>query len=154
MKKMFKVSLEPPFDFSPSMEAAGCFFQCKEKILLVKRQMQKPQGGKWCLPGGKLEKNETPLIAILREIKEELGIPPPVELPKKMTTFYIELPPLEYLFHIFLLPLSSFPSITLNLEENSEAKWLTISEALKLPLISAGKEALLYYKNFPGIKKI
>lgn len=35
----------------------------------------KKQPGDICLPGGKIEKNETPKEAVLREISEELGIP-------------------------------------------------------------------------------
>lgn len=42
----------------------------KNKILLVRVRDNK----KWYLPGGKIEFNETPAQALIREIKEELGI--------------------------------------------------------------------------------
>lgn len=46
----------------------GCVFK-NEKILLIKRR----DVPVWALPGGGVEKNESPRQAIIREIKEETG---------------------------------------------------------------------------------
>lgn len=46
----------------------------KGKILIAQRNLKKSQGGLWEFPGGKIEPNETREDAIVREIKEELGI--------------------------------------------------------------------------------
>lgn len=43
-----------------------------EKILLLGQT--KGQGSKYCLPGGKVELDETPEEALIREVKEETGI--------------------------------------------------------------------------------
>jgi 8-oxo-dGTP diphosphatase len=43
------------------------------QILLVRRSVE-PGIGKWCLPGGFIEIGETPEQAIMRELKEEVGI--------------------------------------------------------------------------------
>jgi len=43
------------------------------QILLVRRNAE-PGIGKWCLPGGFIEIGETPEQAIIRELKEEVGI--------------------------------------------------------------------------------
>ena len=43
------------------------------EILIAKRPDNKHQGGKWEFPGGKVEANETPQQALIREINEELG---------------------------------------------------------------------------------
>lgn len=45
----------------------------QDKLLLEKRADNLLQGGKWCLPGGFLERNETISEAVRREIKEETG---------------------------------------------------------------------------------
>ena len=44
------------------------------EILLSKRPKNKHLAGFWEFPGGKVEAGEVPEIALIREIKEELGI--------------------------------------------------------------------------------
>ncbi|WP_277252756.1 NUDIX domain-containing protein, partial [Neptunomonas phycophila] len=43
-------------------------------VFLAKRPDDKHQGGLWEFPGGKVEPGETPEVALIRELKEELGI--------------------------------------------------------------------------------
>jgi 8-oxo-dGTP diphosphatase len=45
----------------------------KEKILLVKRGEKLLEGGKWAMPGGFMDRDETTKQAIEREIMEETG---------------------------------------------------------------------------------
>lgn len=44
-----------------------------QRILLVKRAGKWLESGKWALPGGFMERNETAIQATLREIQEETG---------------------------------------------------------------------------------
>jgi 8-oxo-dGTP diphosphatase len=44
------------------------------RVLLAERPMGKSMAGLWEFPGGKLQPNETPEAALLREMQEELGI--------------------------------------------------------------------------------
>ncbi len=50
------------------IEAAGGFIENKQRYLFIHRH------DKWDLPKGKLEKNETPELAAVRECEEECGI--------------------------------------------------------------------------------
>lgn len=45
-----------------------------KKIFLARRASHKKLAGKWEFPGGKLELGEKPEEALIREIREELGI--------------------------------------------------------------------------------
>lgn len=53
--------------------AAGVIFD-GEKVLLAKRSERQKLPGYWEFPGGKLETGETPSAALVRELREELGV--------------------------------------------------------------------------------
>ena len=64
------------------IEAAGGIVQNEEKdLLFIFRR------GKWDLPKGKIEKNESPELAATREIEEETGVKK-LKLKKKIGTTY------------------------------------------------------------------
>jgi 8-oxo-dGTP diphosphatase len=44
------------------------------RVLLAQRPEGKSLAGLWEFPGGKVEPNETPEVALIRELQEELGI--------------------------------------------------------------------------------
>ena len=44
------------------------------RVLLAQRPEGKSMAGLWEFPGGKVEPNETPEAALIRELQEELGI--------------------------------------------------------------------------------
>ena len=44
------------------------------RVLLAQRPQGKMLAGLWEFPGGKVERHETPEAALIRELKEELGI--------------------------------------------------------------------------------
>ena len=44
------------------------------RVLLAQRPEDKPMAGLWEFPGGKIEPDETPEAALIRELDEELGI--------------------------------------------------------------------------------
>ncbi|MEQ1767934.1 MAG: Nudix family hydrolase [Methylotenera sp.] len=54
--------------------AVGVIQRGDGAVLLGERPIGKPWAGYWEFPGGKVEVNETPIQALVRELREELGI--------------------------------------------------------------------------------
>ncbi|MFJ5870631.1 (deoxy)nucleoside triphosphate pyrophosphohydrolase [Dietzia kunjamensis] len=58
----------------PRIEVVAAVFFRDGEVLACRRAPGKSAEGKWEFPGGKIDHNETPEIALVREIREELGI--------------------------------------------------------------------------------
>jgi len=57
--------------------AAVALVDADGHVLLARRPAHKEHGGLWEFPGGKVEMGETPEAALIRELREELGIDVP-----------------------------------------------------------------------------
>lgn len=53
---------------------AAALIDSEGRILLAQRPAHKAMGGLWEFPGGKVEPGESPELALIRELHEELGI--------------------------------------------------------------------------------
>ena len=54
--------------------AACALIDADGRVLISRRPEGKPMAGLWEFPGGKIETNERPEVALIRELKEELAI--------------------------------------------------------------------------------
>ncbi len=63
--------------------AAGIMIDPKGRLLIVRKKNTE----KYMLPGGKIEPNETPIEALIRELKEELDVEIPAALANFITTY-------------------------------------------------------------------
>ncbi len=53
---------------------AAALIDADQRVMLARRPRDKSMAGQWAFPGGKIEPGETPEQALVRELKEELGI--------------------------------------------------------------------------------
>jgi len=54
--------------------AAVALVDIDGRVLIAQRPAGKPMAGLWEFPGGKVQPGETPEVALVRELAEELGI--------------------------------------------------------------------------------
>jgi 8-oxo-dGTP diphosphatase len=129
-----------PEDFHPNMEVAACYLVHDGRLLLLKRSLKVPQAGTWGVPAGKMEEGESSLDGVIRETYEEIGFSLDKESLEEAGTLYV-ISSSSFNFHMFRLNLSFKPEITLS-DEHTEYVWVTLKEALSLPLISGGADSL------------
>lgn len=72
------------------------------KILICRRRADQPHALKWEFPGGKIEGDETPEAALIRELREELGMEAanPVELTRYEFAYPEKKPILLIFLHV------------------------------------------------------
>lgn len=64
----------PMTDLPIVLVAAVALVDPDNRVLIAQRPEGKPMAGLWEFPGGKVQAGETPEAALIRELKEELGI--------------------------------------------------------------------------------
>ena len=88
----------------------------------------------WEFPGGKVEANETPEDALVREIKEELDTE--IEVLELLDTVEYDYPKFHLTMHCYL---SRIVSGRINLLEHEDAKWLAHDELDSLNWLPADR---------------
>lgn len=136
-----KVYRARPADFSSKIEVAACYIHAADRHLLLHRAKGTPQAFTWGVPAGKFEPHETPFEAVKREVQEETGILLKEEELLPMGPLYVRYPHLDFTYHLFNYECSLRPEVSLS-DEHHDYRWVSVAEALSLPLISGGAEAL------------
>ena len=133
-----------PLGFIPQVQVSGCYLEIDNKLLLLQRAFGNFEPGKWGVPAGKLERNETPEEAAKRELFEETGIS--VNKFQHINSLYIRKPEIAYVFHLFKVQLDHMPEVILS-HEHQSYKWATPKDLEELPLVAGAKEALQTYQT-------
>ncbi|NPA40444.1 MAG: (deoxy)nucleoside triphosphate pyrophosphohydrolase [Thermodesulfobacteria bacterium] len=113
-----------------------------DEVFLVKRPLNKKHGGKWEFPGGKVEKGEKPEDAIVRELKEELGIE--VEVKREVARIkhsYGDGPEVELI--LFEVESEKEPEVL----EAEEGRWIRLKEVGSLNLCEADAKLLPFLED-------
>jgi 8-oxo-dGTP diphosphatase len=120
-------------------QAVGAVLVCRGRVLLCRRSARRRWcPGKWDLPGGHVEPGETPRAALVRELREELGIriQPPCGAP-------ISFPAAEFDMHVWVMREWSGEIVNAAPLEHDEVRWFTEAAAGGLSLaLSAYREPI------------
>ncbi len=121
---------------TPIYDVAVSVIEYKNKILITKRLNKNFLPGLWEFPGGKIEKNETAIQTIVREVKEEtnLTVSNPIflgNIKHKYSHFGVNI-------SLFI----SFPRSIKSLNLSQEYRWIRMKDMLNYPLPKANHKML------------
>ncbi|MCH9632088.1 MAG: hypothetical protein S4CHLAM6_04120 [Chlamydiae bacterium] len=144
---------QEPIEFDSKVEVAGCLLEYDGKYLFLHRSIGMPLENTWLPPAGKMEKDETPLSGVLRETFEETGINLDPALLQFISKFYVKKTGLDYVYHLYYQKLTKLPKVCLNFE-HQDYKWLSLEEALKMPLIEGCEEIIHSFQLLIRLKSL
>lgn len=129
------ISRTPIEGFNKKFDVVSAFIDHKGETLLLHRQENKPQGNKWAMVAGKVDKGEDLVGALIREVDEEIGVKVTKEQCQYFEGYYVRYPDFDFMYHVYHIPLSEKPLLNINLEEHTDHQWIAPKKALKLDLI-------------------
>ncbi len=124
-----------PQDFYAEADVVACFLEHEGTFLMLLRQDEKPSGGRWGLPAGKVDQGEEIQKALQRELLEETGIEVPPSALVFNQTVYVRYEGCVFNYHMFSSQFTIKPRVLLNAPEHKDYRWVKPHESLELPLV-------------------
>jgi 8-oxo-dGTP diphosphatase len=121
---MFPVTETPrsPSDLIDLHVVAAVIFR-NGRVMAAKRNAGGPSSLKWEFPGGKVERDESPDKALIREIAEELGMTAVIR--EELGSYITELGKWKLRLHCFICDSCDEPT---RMTAHSEIRWCNVSE--------------------------
>ena len=122
--------------------AVGILTNQAGKVLVGQRLVRDNYFQKWEFPGGKLEHNETPQQALLRELKEELGVD--VKSCQPLMTLDHDYPDRHVRLHVLLV--SDYQKNPLG-AEGQALQWVALNDMHYLDFLAGNRPIIERLKS-------
>ena len=118
-------------------------FNDEDQILLLKRSEKTSRAHGWDFAGGSVDRGESPLEAVVREVSEETGLT--IDTVRTLSTSHGHVKDREYVLLGFSARLSS-GEVTLSWEHESY-QWMTLEEVKSIELPESQRLIMDMYEN-------
>lgn len=125
--------------------AAVALLDADDRVLLAKRPPGKSMAGLWEFPGGKVEEGETPEAALVRELREELGIEACLECMQPFTFASHSYPDFHLLMPLFLC--RRWEGVA-RPHEGQELKWVFATRLDEYPMPPADRPLIAMLQEY------
>lgn len=112
----------------------GLIFNDQQQILIAERPLHKYLGGLWEFPGGKVEPGEAPLVALQRELAEELGIQVLKALPFWQGSHAYS----QYAVRLEVFKITQFAGVPFS-KEGQKIQWVNLREIHQFPFLEGNQ---------------
>ncbi|MEV7733746.1 NUDIX domain-containing protein [Streptomyces sp. NPDC088921] len=117
-----------------------------DRLLAARRSAPPVLAGRWELPGGKVEEGESPEAALVRELREELGVE--VEVVARIPGEWpLKSPYVLHAWTAHLFPTSPDPE---PLQDHDELRWLAPDEIWDVDWLDQDVEAVRSLETLRG----
>jgi 8-oxo-dGTP diphosphatase len=131
--------------------SVACIAYKDKKIFIAKRKQIGDMGGKWEFPGGKIENNEAPEVAIKREMQEEFGVE--VTVGEKIASASFMHRGKDCTVNAYSVQFAhDGMNIPFVLTEHTEYKWVNPLEIKKLDFVDSDLKLYPYVLEYLKIK--
>jgi mutator protein MutT len=127
------------------VEGVVAVIESDHHLLVIRRAEGVPAAGYWCLPGGAVHEGETPVDAVIREVREEVGL----EVEPREQIWQWTQPDGRLQLSWWRTHLISSPEdIRPDHKEVADVQWVTPAELVMLsPLLESNLQFLRFYQN-------
>jgi 8-oxo-dGTP diphosphatase len=126
-------------------EVAVGILRSNGRVLACQRKRNAVYPLKWEFPGGKVERGESPLEALRRELREELGIEatPGVEIYRQEWVYPdgVADPKRDGAFRVFYFLVDQYTGVPEN-HAFEQIRWVTFAELSRLDILEGNREAV------------
>ncbi len=119
---------------------AGILFNHEGRFLIARKKAGKTLAGYWEFPGGKLEVNEAPAAALIREIREEFLAE--ATQPRPYLEYDFSYPETDIHFIFFTAFLQDTEILTMS--DHDQVAWIRPGDLINYRLAPGDVEASLY----------
>lgn len=113
----------------------------KDNQILIAKRLKGQHKDLWEFPGGKVEQNESPEHALIREIKEELNAD--ITIKSYLTTINYTYPDFHLMMDVYICRLISE---TLTLHDHSQIQWIQ-PDTQNINWVPADIQVIETYRN-------
>jgi 8-oxo-dGTP diphosphatase len=138
---------DPPADFKKEIDVVGCYVEHSGTFLLLHRHNHKSNGNTWGLPAGKAEPNETPLLAMVRELREETGLEVPASELDYFGAVSVRHNSHDFEYHMFSIAFENMPAIQIAKQEHQGFRWSTPQQSLTMNLVEDQDDCIKLFFN-------
>lgn len=127
-----------------------CFVRDGDRVLLIRRS-KPPNAGLYNAPGGKIEADEDPYEACLREVYEETGLRLAAARLRVLMTVITETTAAQWLLFVFTAERPAGDPDPI-IDDEGDLRWVPIAEIETLPVVSDIPLMLPYlWSGEPGV---